>query len=165
MLVLVLVCCCEGTTTTMLVSVEGAASKAVARNDTHVTTFVVLGASGHLAKTKTFPALFQVFLNDLLPSRFTIYGYARSALTQRDFHDQLRPFLKGPPERVSGFLNLCYYHEGQYDDKASFAVLHDVLSRHEAGVLLCARVLLLLTFALYSRATAFFTWPCRPRFS
>ena len=34
-------------------------------------TFVILGASGDLAKKKTFPALFQIFINNLLPPNCT----------------------------------------------------------------------------------------------
>lgn len=102
--------------------------RVVAANATHVTTFIVLGASGHLAKTKTFPALFQIFVNDLLPSKFSIFGYARSTLSRDEFHAQLRPFLKHKDEsKINGFLALCFYQAGPYDEKASFAKLHDVL--------------------------------------
>jgi glucose-6-phosphate 1-dehydrogenase len=66
----------------------------VAPNETHVTTFIVLGASGHLAKTKTFPALFQIYVNSLLPSKFSIYGYARTDMSREAFHKELTPFLK-----------------------------------------------------------------------
>ena len=79
-----------------------AGSKAVAPNETHVTTFIVLGASGHLAKTKTFPALFQIYVSSLLPSKFSIYGYARTAMTRDEFHQELSPFLK-----ARGFLCVC----------------------------------------------------------
>jgi glucose-6-phosphate 1-dehydrogenase len=102
-------------------------------NETHVTTFIVLGASGHLAKTKTFPALFQIYQNDLMPSKLSIFGYARSKMSQSEFHNQLRPFLKGDASKVDGFLELCFYHDGQYNDKASFAKLHEVLKEHEGG--------------------------------
>jgi glucose-6-phosphate 1-dehydrogenase len=105
----------------------------VAPNATHVTTFIVLGASGHLAKTKTFPALFQIFVNDLLPNKCSIFGYARSVMSREEFHAQLRPFLKGDEAKITGFLALCFYQAGQYDDKASFSTLHEVLKKHEAG--------------------------------
>eukprot|EP00948_MAST-09A_sp_MAST-9A-sp1_P000183 g183.t1 len=45
----------------------------------HTTTIVVFGASGDLAKKKTYPALFSLYCAGLLPSNFNIVGYARSA--------------------------------------------------------------------------------------
>jgi glucose-6-phosphate 1-dehydrogenase len=41
--------------------------------------------------------------------------------------------LQGTPEKVKGFLEYCFYHAGQYDDKASFSKLHEELKRHEGG--------------------------------
>ena len=41
-------------------------------------TIVVIGASGDLAKKKTYPALFNLFELDLLPKYTRIVGYARS---------------------------------------------------------------------------------------
>ncbi len=46
---------------------------------------VVVGASGDLAKKKTYPALFELYLARLLPSSAIICGYARSELTGDEF--------------------------------------------------------------------------------
>jgi len=43
---------------------------------------IVLGASGDLAKKKTFPALYALYCYDLLPNTVKIIGYARSKLTK-----------------------------------------------------------------------------------
>jgi len=43
------------------------------------TVIVVLGASGDLAKKKTFPALFALFQQGLLPKDVHIIGYARTS--------------------------------------------------------------------------------------
>lgn len=43
-------------------------------------TIVILGASGDLAKKKTFPALFQLYCDGLLPPQINIVGYARSKI-------------------------------------------------------------------------------------
>ena len=40
----------------------------------------MLGASGDLAHNKTYPALFGLYKNGLLPPHVAIVGYARSAL-------------------------------------------------------------------------------------
>lgn len=43
------------------------------------TVVVVLGASGDLAKKKTFPALFALYSQGYLPSDVHIVGYARTS--------------------------------------------------------------------------------------
>ncbi|KAG5390461.1 hypothetical protein IGI04_032002 [Brassica rapa subsp. trilocularis] len=44
-------------------------------------SITVVGASGDLAKKKIFPALFALYYEGCLPQHFTIYGYARSKMT------------------------------------------------------------------------------------
>jgi glucose-6-phosphate 1-dehydrogenase len=48
-------------------------------------SIVVIGASGDLAKKKTFPSLFSLFGLGLLPPKCTIFGYARTQLSDEDF--------------------------------------------------------------------------------
>jgi hypothetical protein len=44
-------------------------------------TFVVMGASGDLARKKIYPTLWALFRDNLIPTGTVIYGYARSKLT------------------------------------------------------------------------------------
>jgi glucose-6-phosphate 1-dehydrogenase len=46
---------------------------------TDATVIVVLGASGDLAKKKTFPAIFALYQQGLLPKDVKIVGYARTS--------------------------------------------------------------------------------------
>ncbi len=54
-------------------------------------SIVVLGASGDLAKKKTYPALFALFSNDFLPPNVRIYGYARSEMNDAKFRETMEP--------------------------------------------------------------------------
>lgn len=45
----------------------------------------MIGASGDLAKKKTYPAMFELYIKGLLPTNAIIYGYARSAKPTSDF--------------------------------------------------------------------------------
>ena len=98
-------------------------------------TIVVLGASGDLAKKKTFPAIFSLFKNQLLPPNAVIVGYARTALTRDEFLARISPSLKlspdDPPDIKSQFLANCDYVSGQYDDLPSFQRLQSVLQSKE----------------------------------
>lgn len=96
----------------------------------------IKGASGDLAKKKTYPSLLTLFQENLLPDDTIIYGYARSAKT----HDQLRQHLfphlvkTGTPEVVvKGFLKKCFYHSGEtYGDEGAYASMIGCLSRFES---------------------------------
>ena len=48
-----------------------------------------IGASGDLAKKKTYPVLFSLYLHGLLPPNAIIYGFARSKLDDADFKKQI----------------------------------------------------------------------------
>jgi len=54
---------------------------------------VVVGASGDLAKKKTYPSLFNLWLSNLLPKNCVIYGYARSYMTNEAFRKKILPYL------------------------------------------------------------------------
>eukprot|EP00775_Hariotina_reticulata_P006254 gene6254-6492_t len=96
-------------------------------------SIVVLGASGDLAKKKTFPALFALYTKGFLPRATQIIGYARTALTHDGLRERLAPFLKGNPEQVERFLQLCTYHQGDYtSDAAGYEQLASLLTDWEA---------------------------------
>ncbi len=84
-------------------------------------TVFVLGASGDLAHKKTYPSLYELYLADLLPKTVLIVGYARSAIPDDKFRDTIKKYLTvGTQEQVKGFLSLCIYRSGQYDDVNAF---------------------------------------------
>ena len=89
---------------------------------------VVLGASGDLAKKKTYPSLYELFCFNFLPPETRIWGFARSNYELNAFHDRIRPFLQkskqADPEKIEAFLQLCIYHRGAgYDDVPSWEEL------------------------------------------
>ena len=99
-------------------------------------SIIVLGASGDLAKKKTFPALLKIWEMGLLPPHTRIFGYARSKLSQEDFVARIRPFA----EKVTcadgvldSFLANTTYVSGQYDSQDDFAALHDTICAGEVA--------------------------------
>ena len=79
-------------------------------------TVAVLGCTGDLAKKKTYPALFALFLHDHMPEGTVVVGYARSDLDDARLRETLHERLKGPPEKVEAFLARCFYERGAYED-------------------------------------------------
>lgn len=79
-------------------------------------TIAVLGCTGDLAKKKTYPALFALFLHDHMPKGTVVVGYARSNLDDASLRERVREYLKGPAESVDAFLSCCFYERGAYED-------------------------------------------------
>ncbi|KAI9187964.1 Glucose-6-phosphate 1-dehydrogenase [Blastocladiella emersonii ATCC 22665] len=94
-------------------------------------TVIVLGASGDLAKKKTYPALFSLYKHDFLPKTAQIIGYARSHIEIKDFRDRLRGFLKGDAKLIDEFLQRCHYHAGSYDKDDDYKSFETVILDHE----------------------------------
>lgn len=87
-------------------------------------TVVVIGASGDLAKKKTFPALFALHCLNLLPSHANIIGYSRSPLSREDFEKRVSMnFKTGTDEQKADFLKRCSYQPGQYNSAEDFKKL------------------------------------------
>ncbi|KMZ64067.1 glucose-6-phosphate dehydrogenase [Zostera marina] len=101
-------------------------------------SIVVLGASGDLAKKKTFPALFHLFKQGFLTTNEVhIFGYARSKITDEDLRDRISSYLSPgevsteSSESLSKFLKLIKYVSGSYDHEDGFLLLNDEISKHE----------------------------------
>lgn len=97
---------------------------------------VVVGASGDLAKKKTYPSLLNLYDDNLLPRSVRIYGFARSDLSDDDLRDRLRPFLENDEghskEVIERFLRRCFYHGGNsYGDVDAFERLQKKMKEYE----------------------------------
>ncbi len=55
---------------------------------------VIFGASGDLAKRKLIPAVYDLARDGLLPERFALVGYARSAMTDEAFRQECHEGIK-----------------------------------------------------------------------
>jgi glucose-6-phosphate 1-dehydrogenase len=96
-------------------------------------SIIVLGASGDLAKKKTFPALYHLFEQGFLQSgEVHIFGYARSNLSDDGLRQRIRGYLKGASvEHLSEFLQLIKYVSGSYDSGEGFDKLNNEISEYE----------------------------------
>ncbi|KAF9581524.1 Glucose-6-phosphate 1-dehydrogenase [Lunasporangiospora selenospora] len=101
----------------------------------HLFTIVVLGASGDLAKKKTFPALFGLFKNKYLDRNTRILGYSRTKMDRPQFEHHISQFIKLKTDEdralLSSFLKLCSYYDGQYDQGKDFEQLERAIVEAE----------------------------------
>uniref|UniRef100_A0A8D3BLL7 Glucose-6-phosphate 1-dehydrogenase n=2 Tax=Scophthalmus maximus TaxID=52904 RepID=A0A8D3BLL7_SCOMX len=94
-------------------------------------TFIILGASGDLAKKKIYPTLWWLFRDGLLPDNTYFVGFSRSNLTVEDIKTACLPHMKVTDEEsecLSAFFSKNSYLSGRYDDGSSFNQLDAHLS-------------------------------------
>ncbi|KAF9433095.1 Glucose-6-phosphate 1-dehydrogenase [Entomortierella beljakovae] len=103
--------------------------------DIHLNTIIVLGASGDLAKKKTFPALFGLYKNNYLNHQTRVIGYARTKMDHATFEGHVTKYIKLKTDHdkaaLSDFLKLCSYVSGQYDKDEDFQNLERQLCEAE----------------------------------
>ncbi|KAL5218553.1 hypothetical protein ABZP36_019237 [Zizania latifolia] len=105
-------------------------------------SITVVGASGDLAKKKIFPALFALFYEDCLPEHFTVFGYARSKMSDEELRNMISLTLtcridqrENCSDKMEQFLKRCFYQSGQYNSEEGFSELDRKLREKEAGKL------------------------------
>ncbi|KIM90820.1 hypothetical protein PILCRDRAFT_811308 [Piloderma croceum F 1598] len=102
------------------------------------TIIIVFGASGDLAKKKTFPALFGLYKNGFLPRDVHIVGYARTKMDEAEFHKRVTSYIKNPNDDaevasdIDDFKKFTSYLSGSYEDPASFKELNKHLEEIES---------------------------------
>ncbi|KAG6335637.1 hypothetical protein ID866_3453 [Astraeus odoratus] len=99
-------------------------------------TIIVFGASGDLAKKKTFPALFGLYRNGFLPPYVHIVGYARTKMDIDEYHRRMTGYMKrdNSPDfdaKLEEFKNLNTYIPGGYEDSESFQRLNNHIKEIE----------------------------------
>ncbi|CAM0873334.1 unnamed protein product [Alopecurus aequalis] len=105
-------------------------------------SITMVGASGDLAKKKIFPALFALFYEDWLPKHFTVFGYARSKMSNEELRNMISMTLtcrvdqrENCSDKMDQFLKRCFYQSGQYNSEEGFCELDRKLTEKEAGKL------------------------------
>lgn len=94
--------------------------------------FVVLGASGDLAKKKIYPTLWWLFRDRLVPENTMFVGYARSGLTVAQLKEKCQPYMKVKDceqERYEEFWGVNHYVRGSYDTRRDFELLDQEMQK------------------------------------
>ncbi len=101
-------------------------------------SFLLFGASGHLAKLKIYPALFVLFTKDRFPKDFAVVGYGRSPMSEAEIRALVRESLEAhvpdaDSTKIDAFLEHVHYVQGQYDSADDFSTLRTQLQEWEQG--------------------------------
>jgi glucose-6-phosphate 1-dehydrogenase len=104
----------------------------------HPFSFILFGASGHLARIKIFPAIYFLALKKRLPTEYSVVGFARTKMDDAAFRKTVAEAVKEHVLEVnekvlSEMLEHFSYHTGQYDKVEDFVSLAKKLEKLEAG--------------------------------
>jgi glucose-6-phosphate 1-dehydrogenase len=102
------------------------------------TAFVIFGATGDLAQRKLLPAIYNLAVRGLLPTRFAVVGFARTEMTDDEFRNFARAAIESHSRTPvddhfwPAFASMLRYHCGGFDDDAHFHALSDLLEQVDA---------------------------------
>ena len=114
------------------------------------TIFVIFGITGDLSQRKLLPALFNLFINHLLPKKFKIIGFSRRGWSDKELHTFVEKTLalkksdKHTPELIADFLSHIEHANGIFDDSKSYIALKEQCEKIDAKFGQCTNKLLYL---------------------
>ncbi|KAI8370421.1 glucose-6-phosphate dehydrogenase [Radiomyces spectabilis] len=96
-------------------------------------TIIVLGASGDLARKKTFPTLYNLFSRGFLPKQCQIVGYARTKMERDEFVKRASEHLKDTEgDKKKEFMDITTYFSGAYDKDDAWKSFGDYVAELES---------------------------------
>jgi glucose-6-phosphate 1-dehydrogenase len=87
---------------------------------------IIFGASGDLTKRKLLPALYDLFIRNMLPKNFAVLGASRTKLSDDDFRIQADEFLPADT-KSDDFRKLLFYNPVLPDKPEDFNKLRNRL--------------------------------------
>ena len=106
----------------------------------HACVVTIFGASGDLTKRKLIPALYNLALENRLPERFAVVGYARSEMIHEAFREKMREAVREfsrtglKDEAVwQRFASTLYYVRGGYEDNEGYQSLKEFIDGFDRG--------------------------------
>jgi len=103
-------------------------------------TIVIFGASGDLTRRKLIPAVYNLFLDGLLPTRYAVVGTGRTKMTDEAFRSTAREgiekYSRRPldKEKWAGFEPRLFYVSVAIDDLGAFVSLRSALEAIEQSL-------------------------------
>jgi len=100
--------------------------------------FVIFGGTGDLNRRKLVPALYNLFLDDCMPSKFSIIGTGRTTLSDEEFRKKLLEGInkfsrsgKADPEKWKAFSAHIFYQVSHVSDAAAYEEFGKRIRQHE----------------------------------
>lgn len=111
--------------------------------------FVIFGASGDLTKRKLIPAIYSLFVQDLLPDQFALLGVSRSEFSDEDFRIKMRNSINEFKEiddlsKIDEFVKKIFYLSMDPQNKEAYNNLTNRLTNLRATNNICGNTIFYL---------------------
>lgn len=114
---------------------EEITKKAPKKNTVENQILVIFGSNGDLSKRKLLPAIFQLYLDDLLPDNFILIGAGSQEKDEEsnrvEVKEALLKFAKGDvtafPDKLELFLQRLYYKKVHNQTEEDFGALKEYI--------------------------------------
>ena len=103
-------------------------------------TLVIFGGSGDLAKRKLIPALYNLMLDGVLPSKFAVLGLGRKTYSEEEFRESVRDGVVKysrqalDKQKWANFERHLFYLAGSMDDSALYEAIKVRVEKIEADL-------------------------------
>jgi len=92
--------------------------------------YVIFGASGDLTKRKLIPAIYSLFVQNMLPENFVLLGASRTEYSDDDFRTYMKSSIKEFKEidddtKIDDFIKKIFYTSISFDDTYAYKKLKD----------------------------------------
>ena len=96
--------------------------------------YVIFGASGDLTKRKLVPALYSLYVQNLLPEQFALLGVSRSVFSDDEFRESMKLAIQEFKEiddtsKIDEFIHKIHYQPIVFDDSATYIQLNERLNK------------------------------------
>ncbi len=113
------------------------------------TVMVIFGATGDLAQTKLFPALFDLFQKGLLAKKFKLVAFGRREMDDIGYQAFIRDAIltrraDSAKEGLEGFLTSIRYVKGDFNELESYQNLAEALANTDREFNVCSNKLFYL---------------------
>lgn len=107
-------------------------------NDTHKIGFVIFGVTGDLTRRKLLPALYQLALEERIPEKLRIIGFARRPWTNSELKRNLKQgileYARRKPvdqKKIDALLENAIYVQGEFEKPEGYTNLFKILEEED----------------------------------
>lgn len=110
------------------------------------TILILFGITGDLAQTKVIPSLYKLYSKNLLPELFTVIGFGRRELSEKQLHTLIYTSIKqlADSNSAKAFAASFKYHKGDFSHLEDYVSLANKLGFTDKQWNTCANKLFYL---------------------
>lgn len=103
-------------------------------NNTENHIYVIFGASGDLTKRKLIPAIYSLFVQNMLPDKFAMLGVSRTEFSDDEFRSNMKSAINEFKEiyddsKIDEFVKKIFYTSISFDETFTYKKLKERIAK------------------------------------